>query len=79
LQNRFIPFQFAITFYKIFGSLLETALTTRSLIIRIQFKEVSNKKNPDTYSHFSYNKAQQTPKCNLCSVIQKEVTQALKV
>jgi len=40
LQNRFIPFQFAITFYKIFGFHLETALTTRSLIVRIQLKFV---------------------------------------
>jgi len=71
LQNRFIPFQFAITFCKIFGSLLETALTTRSLIRSIQFEEVSNQRNPETYSHFSYNEAQQTPKCNLCSVIKK--------
>jgi len=40
LQNRFVPFQFAITFYKIFGFPLEAALS-RFLIINVQFKDVS--------------------------------------
>jgi len=39
LQNRFVPFQFAITFYEIFGFSLEATLS-RFLIMHIQFKDV---------------------------------------
>ena len=46
LQNRFVPFQFAITFYQIFGFPIEATLT-RSLIIHIQFKDVSDKKKSE--------------------------------
>jgi len=46
MRNRFIPFQFAITFYKIFGFSLE-AILSRFLIIQIQFKRVSNQRKSE--------------------------------
>jgi len=46
LQNRFVPFQFAIIFYKIFGFPLEATLS-RSLITHIQFKDVSNQRKSE--------------------------------
>ena len=44
----------------------------------IQFKDVSNQRNSEAWSHFLYNKAQPTQKGNLFFVIQKEVVQAPK-
>jgi len=78
LQKRFVPFQFAITFHKIFGFPLEATLS-RFLIIHIQFKDVSNQRKSEAKSHFLYNKAQPTPKYNLYSVIQRKVVQAPEV
>jgi len=75
LQNRFVLFEFAITFHKIFGFPLEATLSI-FLIIHIQFKDVSNQRKSEAWSRFLYNKAQPTPKCNLCAIIQKEVAQA---
>jgi len=46
LQGRFVPFQFAITFYKIFGFPLEATLS-RFLIIHIKFKDVSNQRKSE--------------------------------
>jgi len=46
LQNRFVPFQCAITFYWILGFPLETTLS-RCLIIHIQFKDVSNQRKSE--------------------------------
>jgi len=46
LQNRFVPFQFAITFYEIFGFPLEATLS-RFLIILIQFEDVSNQRKSE--------------------------------
>jgi len=37
----------------------------------IQFQDIDNQRNSDVWSHFLYNNAQQTLKCNLCSVILK--------
>jgi len=56
LQNRFVPFQFAVTFYKIFGFPVEATLT-RSLIKHIRFEDVSNRRISEACSHFLYNKA----------------------
>ena len=44
LQNWFVPFQFAITFYKIFGFPLEATLS-RFLIICLPFEDVIMKEN----------------------------------
>jgi len=52
---------------------------TSSLIIHIQFQNISNQRKSEVYSHVLYDKAQQKPKYNLCSTIQKEVLQAPKV
>jgi len=49
------------------------------LIIYIKFKDVHYQRKSEAYSHFLYNIVQQTLNCNLFSVIQKEVDQALKV
>jgi len=46
LQNRFVPFQFAITIYKIFGFPIEATLS-RFLIILIQFEDVSNQRKSE--------------------------------
>jgi len=46
LQNRFVPFQFAITFRKISGFPLEATLT-RSLIKHIPFNYVSNQRKSE--------------------------------
>jgi len=46
LQNRFVPFQFAITFHKIFVFLSEATLS-RFLITHIQFKDVSNQRKSE--------------------------------
>ena len=80
LQNRLVPFQFAITFHKIFGFSFEATLSWLSIIHR-KFKDVSNQTKSEAQNHFLYNKAQPTSKCNLGSVIQviqKEVVQAPK-
>ena len=44
----------------------------------MQFKDISNQRKSEAWSHSLYNNAQPTPECNLCSVIQKEVVQAPK-
>jgi len=77
LQNRFVPFQFATTFHEIFCFPLEATLST-FLITHMQFRDVRNQRKSEAWSHFLYNNAQPTPKCNLCSVIQNEVVQAPK-
>jgi len=43
LQNQFVPFRFAITFYTIFCFPSEATLS-RFLIIHIQFKDVNNQR-----------------------------------
>jgi len=45
LQNRFFPFQFVITFHKIFGFSLEATLSR--FIILIQFEDVSNQRKSE--------------------------------
>jgi len=45
----------------------------------IQFKDDSNQRKSEALSHFLYNKAQPTPKCNLCFRYTKEVVQAPKI
>ena len=75
LQNWFVSFQFTRTSSKIFGFPVKATLST-FLIIHIQFKDVSNQRKSEAQSHFLYNKAEPTPKCNLCSVMQKELVQA---
>ena len=47
--------------------------------IHIQFQDISNERKSEAWSHFLHNKAQQTPKYNLYSIIQKEGFQALKI
>jgi len=78
LQNQFIPFKFAKTFPQTIWLSFRSDLS-RFLIIYIQFEDVSNQRKSEAQVHFFYNKAQTTPTCNLCSGIQKEVVQALKV
>jgi len=73
--TQFVLFQFATTFHKIFGFPLEAALS-RFLIIHILLKAISNQRKLEASSHFLYNKAQQIPKCYMCSVVPKEVLQA---
>jgi len=63
LQNWFVPFQFTRTSSKIFGFPVKATLST-FLIIHIQFKDVSNQRKSEAQSHFLYNKAEPTPKCN---------------
>jgi len=46
LQNRFVPFQFAISFYKMFGFPLEATLSI-FLITQIQFEDVSNQRKSE--------------------------------
>jgi len=46
LQNRFVPFQFAISFYKIFGFSLEATLSI-CLIVQIQFEDVINQRKSE--------------------------------
>jgi len=46
LQNRFVPLQFAISFYEIFGFPLEATLSV-FLIIHIQFEDVSNQRKTE--------------------------------
>jgi len=46
LQNRFVPFWFAISFYKILGFPLEATLSI-FLIIHIQFNDVSNQRKSE--------------------------------
>jgi len=43
LQNRFVPFQFVITFYKIFGFPSEATLSR----VHIQFNDVSNQRKAE--------------------------------
>jgi len=52
LQNQFVPFQFAITFYKTFVFPLEATLS-RFLIVHFQFKDISNPRKSEAWSHFS--------------------------
>jgi len=51
LQNRFVPFQLAITFHKTFGLNLEATLS-RFLITHIQFKGVINQKKIGSLESF---------------------------
>jgi len=46
LQNRFVSFQFAVVFHKMFGFPLEGTLSG-FLITRIQFKDVSNRRKSE--------------------------------
>jgi len=46
LQNRFVPFRFAISFYKILDFPFEATLNI-FVIIQIQFKDVSNQRNSE--------------------------------
>jgi len=46
LLNQFVPFRFAITFYKIFCFPSETTFS-KFLIIHIQFKDVSNQRKSE--------------------------------
>jgi len=45
----------------------------------IQFKDVTNHRQLEVWGHVSFNKAQRTPKCNMCFVTLTAGASSIKI